>query len=189
MAYYEGETFDTAQAQDVVWMESEFESCTFSGCALSGIHFTRSKFIDCHFLDCDLSNAILSGTLFNHVHFKSCKMLGLDFTQSSNFIRLFGFENCQLDHSIFYQLKIPNTSFRNCSLKNVDFCQTDLQKCDLSGSDLLDANFDQTNLEKADLRDARHFSIHPENNKVKGLKCSLEGLPGFLHQYKLTISH
>ena len=55
------------------------------------------------------------------------------------------------------------------------------------GSDLSGAVFDRTILEKADFREALHYRIDPETNKVKGARFDLEGLPGLLGKWGIRI--
>lgn len=116
-------------------------------------------------------------------------MLGLQFHHCSEFGISFTVENCILNHSSFYKLKIKKTVFRNSQLQETDFTA-----CDLTGSlfeecDLARATFDSTILEKTDLRTAYNYSIDPETNKIKKAKFSLPGVPGLLHKYDIEIDN
>ncbi len=77
--------------------------------------------------------------------------------------------------------------FTNCSLEEVDFTQADLSAANFDECNLALAVFYQTNLEKADFRSSFGYIIDPEENRVKKAKFSLNGIPGLLAKYQLTI--
>ncbi len=110
-------------------------------------------------------------------HFENCDQLGLTFR----------FENCQLDHSSFYQVKLNHTVFLKTSLREVDFTETDLRNTVLDECDLLNATFEYTNLERANLSSALNYSIDPESNRIKGAKFSLPSVVGLLNKYQIEI--
>lgn len=112
--------------------------------------------------------------------YKDCKMLGLHFENCDQLGLAVSFENCQLDHSSFYQMKLNHTTFLNTSLREVDFTETGLKNALLDQCDLLNAIFDNTNLEKADLSSAFNYSIDPENNRIRGAKFSLPSVVGLI---------
>ena len=114
-------------------------------------------------------------------------MLGLHFEYCNDFLFEVNFENCLLNLSSFYKLKMKKTKFAQCEMHEVDFTQTDLNLSIFDECDLMGSTFEQTNLEKADLRGAHHFSIDPELNKIKKAKVSQAGLVGFLDKYDLVI--
>lgn len=161
---------------------SRFENCDFSNNDLSGFSFN-----DCVFVDCNFSLVKLIKTGFVKAKFKGCKLLGLHFDDCSSFVFSVEFEECILNHSSFFQLKLKGTRFLNCRLLEVDFTECDLSGASFEGSDLTGAHFDRTNLEKADLSQALNFSIDPDVNKLKNVKISLTGLPGLLEKYGMNI--
>src|SRR5690606_11425449 len=97
------------------------------------------------------------------------------------------FENSQLNHAVFYQLKIKKTIFKNCQMIGCDFTEADLSESVFEKSNLQDAQFDRTQLQKADFRTAYNFSIDPELNNIKNAKFSKENLVGLLDKYNLKI--
>jgi len=111
------------------------------------------------------------------VHFENCNKI--PFTVE--------FINADLHLASFYQFKLPNTRFLNCSLKEVDFAEADLTNSVFENCDLSSAIFEQTILEKADLRTSYNFSIHPEINKIKKARFSLNGLQGLLYKYDIIV--
>lgn len=167
--------------------KGEYESCVFTSCNFSECDLSEFNFINCEFKDCNLSLAKLNKTAFQDVKFSGCKLLGLQFDTCNEFSLSFSFDNCLLNHSIFYKRKIKKTSFLNSQLREVDFTEADLSSSVFDNCDLSGATFEYTNLEKSDFRTAYNFSIDPESNRIKKAKFSLNGLSGLLHKYDLEI--
>jgi len=169
--------------------KGEYESCTFTYCDFANTDLSNILFIECSFINCNLSLVKLTKTAFRDVTFKDCKMLGMLFNNCNDFGFSVQFENCQLNHSSFFKLKLKKTLFKNCSLEEVDFSESDLTESKFDGSQLKEARFEHTNLEKADLRTASSYSIDPEINKIKKAKFSLSGVIGLLDKYDIQITH
>lgn len=167
--------------------DREFYNCYFTGCDFTKSDLGDITFSDCIFDNCNFTMVLIVGTSFEKAHFKGCKVLGVDFTQCNKFVLSFRFENCIMEYSSFYKLKLKQTTFKDCNLTNVDFSEADLSLSDFSNSDLTGAQFHNTNLEKADFRSAINFSIDPEINKIKKAKFSEHALEGLLHKYQLDI--
>ncbi|WP_416377819.1 pentapeptide repeat-containing protein [Algoriphagus sp. D3-2-R+10] len=134
-----------------------------------------------------MSNLKVPDVSFQKVKFEQCKMLGIHFHASNPFLLEFIFQGCQLDYCSFYNLKIKKSKFINSRLIETDFTQADLTASDFQGSDLSGATFDLTNAEKVDFRNALHYSIDPERNRIKGARFDLDGLPGLLGKYAIKI--
>ena len=91
---------------------AEYEACTFRNCNFSEYNLAGFKFSECLFAGCNLSLVKLNGTLLMNIAFIDCKMLGLWFDTCDAFGLSFSFENCQLNHSSFFKIKIKKTDFR-----------------------------------------------------------------------------
>lgn len=185
--YVEEKTFNKDDFTKNALTKGEYEFCTFINCDFSGSDLADIKFSECEFIDCNLSLAKLTKTSFRDVKFRSGKMLGLRFENCSEFGLLFGFENCTLNHSSFYQTKLKKTSFKNSQLREVDFTECDLTGTVFDNCDLTMATFEQTILEKADFRTSFNYSIDPEVNRIKKAKFSLPGIAGLLDKYDIEI--
>jgi len=185
--FIDNQTYDKADFKANPLKKGEYESCTFKNCNLSEADLSGMRFIDCNFLNCNLSLAKLSKTALQDIKFKDCKMLGLRFEHCDKFNLSVGFENCQLNHSTFYQLKLKKTIFRNTQLQECDFTEADLTAAIFDECDLAKSTFENTNLEQADLRSADNYSIDPELNRVKKARFSVQGLPGLLGKYDISI--
>lgn len=169
--------------------KDDYEGCIFLHCDFSNADLSDIKFIDCEFNGCNLSMARLPQTVFNGVKFSGCKMLGLHFEHCSPFAFSPQFENCTLDHSSFYQVKLKKTVFKNCQLRELDLTEADCSSASFDGCDLLKSHFEQTILEKADLRTAFNYAIDPTLNKIKKARFSLEGLPGLLDRFDIVVQN
>jgi fluoroquinolone resistance protein len=185
--YITDKTFEKVNFTSEALPPGDYENCLFTGCDLSnadlgGIHFT-----ECEFKSCNLSTAQLTGTAFKEVAFSNCKMLGLHFESCNTFLFEIKVDDCTLDLSSFYKLKMKKTSFKNASLREVDFSECDLSAATFDRCDLLRAVFDNTMLEKADFRTAYNYSIDPTSNKIKKAKFSLLGLAGLLDKFEIEV--
>ncbi len=166
---------------------ADYENCTFKNCNFAETSLSEIAFEDCRFEDCDLSNISAGKTAFRNVVFKNCKLTGVRFEECNPFLLTFRFENCQLNLSSFYQLKIKETKFESCLLLEADLTEADLTgsaflNCDFSG-----AVFENTNLEKTDFRSSFNFIVNPEINRIQGAKFSFDNITGLLHQYNIII--
>jgi uncharacterized protein YjbI with pentapeptide repeats len=167
--------------------KGDYENCTFLNCDFNAGNLSGINFINCEFKHCNLSLAKLNQSSFRNVKFESCKLLGLHFEHCNDFLFEVNFENCMLNLSSFYKLKMKKAKFIQCEMHEVDFTNTDLSGAIFDDCDLMNSIFEQTNLEKADLRGAHHFSIDPELNKIKKAKVLQASITGFLHKYDLIV--
>jgi uncharacterized protein YjbI with pentapeptide repeats len=115
-------------------------------------------------------------------------MLGMQFNDCNLIGLSFGFENCLLNHSSFYKIKIKNTIFKNSQLYEADFTECDLTCSVFDNCELARATFERTIIEKADFRTSFNYSIDPENNRIKKAKFSLTGIAGLLDKYDIEIN-
>jgi fluoroquinolone resistance protein len=99
----------------------------------------------------------------------------------------FSFENCVLNFSSFYQLKVKKTQFKDCKLQEVEFIAADFTGSVFLNCDLTHSRFENTILERVDFRTAYNFSIDPELNKISKAKFSQSGIAGLLDKYQIEI--
>ena len=185
---YENHTFEDGDYHGQKIRDKEFDACTFIRCNFSDSDFFKTKFIDCKFIDCNLSNAVLAETGLQTVMFKNCKLIGLDFQYCSDFLLALEFEDCQMDFSSFFQMKIPETKFNRCKLEGADFIETDLTKASFEECNLLEVKFENTTLERVNFQTAYNFRVDPELNKIRKAKFSRTNLEGLLVKYQLDLS-
>lgn len=165
----------------------EYEACSFKGINFLNANLSEFKFIECQFENCNLSNAQLHKTSFQDCKFTHSKLLGLHFEECNGFNFSIHFQNCQLNHSSFYQMNLCNSSFQQCSLQGVDFIESKLENGKLLNCDLLNAQFERTNLVGCDLRGCTHLQIHPEFNSIQKAQIFENQLIGFLSHYQLKV--
>ena len=182
------QVFEQEDFTNKVLLTGDYEKCEFRHCNFSGTDLSKTFFIDCIFSGSDLSNVKLHDTAFRNVQFTGCKMLGLAFENCNRFLLEMNFEGCTLNHASFYQLALKKTSFNNSVMHEVGLTEADLRGSSFTNTDLSGAVFDQTNIEQADLRNALHFAIDPEINKIKKAKFSPDALAGLLTKYEIDIS-
>jgi fluoroquinolone resistance protein len=185
--YIEGQKFKKEDYSQKALKKGKYEDCTFSDCIFSNADLSEVDFTECTFEGCNMSMAKLRNTAFKDVQFKNCKLLGLRFDNCNPFLISFNFENCILNFSSFFALKLKNTRFDNCKLEEVEFVEADLTNAVFKNCDLHKAVFDRTKLEGADFRTAFNFSVDPEINTIKKAKFSPQNVVGLLHKYKIII--
>lgn len=185
--YISDQDFDQTDSIETTIGQGEYENCTFTNCNFTACNLSEYIFSECTFDSCDLSNSKTVNTSFREVKFINCKLLGVHFDECNPFLIGFSFQNCILNFSSFYKLKLKGIVFDTCKLEEVDFSGADLALGIFKECELLNATFDQTGLEGADMRTARNFAIDPERNRIKKAKFSRNSLSGLLGKYNLKI--
>jgi fluoroquinolone resistance protein len=185
--YIQERTFDKTNFTQQPLATGEYEDCTFNHCDFSGMDLSYFVFSRCTFSGCNLSMVKLTKTAFQEVVFKDCKMLGVHFDTCNPFGLSFRFENCILNHSSFYQMKIKKTVFNNTQLHEADFTDCDLSHTVFSNCDFSGAIFDNTIMERADFRSSFNYALDPEKNKIKKARFSIPGVVGLLSKYGIEI--
>lgn len=183
----EDKTFENVDFTQSNPLSGDYENCVFLNCNFSEADLSKINFNDCKFTGCNLSMAKLTQSAFRDVQFMDCKLLGLHFENCNPFLFSACFDNCLLNLSSFYRLKIKKTRFKNSTLHEVDFTETDLNSAIFENCDMSHATFENTILEKADLRSSYNYSIDPEMNQIKKAKFSLQGVIGLLDKYDIEI--
>ncbi len=165
----------------------EFEDCIFKNCDFSNSDFSYNAFIDCEFIDCNLSMLNLTVTSLKTIHFKNCKLLGIQFHACDDFLFNVAFEECVLDYSSFANKKMPKTKFTSCSMKEVTFIGSNLSNSVFENCNLDNAIFNDTILNQVDFTSAYNYKIDPEFNPMKKAKFSTQGIHGLLDKYDIKI--
>lgn len=165
----------------------EFLNCAFKNCNFTKSDLSNNEFMDCNFKNCNFSLTILQAAGLKNIKFFGCKLMGIDFNKCNSFLFSVNFQDCHLDYSSFFQMKMKKTNFIDCSIKEVNFAETDLSMAVFKNCDLLNTSFMRTNLEKTDFRRALNYSLDPELNKIKKAKFSSAGISGLLMKYNIDI--
>lgn len=166
---------------------TEFERCTFDRCDFSTCTFVAVTFIDCIFKNCNFSGAKINYVAFRTATFQYCQIQDVNFSMCDKLIFDITFDDCNLDFSKFYALKIKGTTFKNCSLIAVDFMSADLtgvvfDRCNLYRSEFKDAVAD-----KANFKTSLNYTIDPEKTKLKKAIFALTGIKGLLFKHDIIV--
>lgn len=164
-----------------------FENCKFLNCDLSYADLADLLFVDCLFGDCNLSLANVNNTGLQNITFKHCKLSGVNFSKSRDFLFEIHFENCILDNAVFFRKKNKKANFTDCSMVETDFTEADLTDARFNNCNLNRAFFNRSILKNADFRTSYNFTIDPDINNIKKTMFSLHGLPGLLSKYDIRI--
>jgi uncharacterized protein YjbI with pentapeptide repeats len=165
----------------------EFEGCTFNNCTFSACNFIGVTFIDCVFNDCIFSEAKINHVALRTVTFNRCEIKEVNFSMCDKLIFEVRFNNCTLDFSKFYTLKIKSTQFLNCSLIAVDFMATDLTEVLFENCDLYRAEFAKATANKANFKTSYNYTIDPKTTKLKKAIFALDGLKGLLYKHDIIV--
>jgi uncharacterized protein YjbI with pentapeptide repeats len=184
---HQEKTFNSKNFAEKKISGKEFDRCIFTNCDFSSSSINQTDFLDCLFDNCNFSMANLNHSGLKNCDFVNSKLVGVDFSVCNDFLFSVNFKNCQLDYSTFFQKKMKKTHFIECSLKEVDFSEVELAESIFNKCDLMGAIFENTNLVKADLRTALHYSINPEQNKLKKARFSYPGIIGLLEKYDIQV--
>ena len=144
-------------------------------------------FIDCRFDYCNFSDSKINHTAFRTAKFLGCNIQNVNFAMVDKFIFEIDFQDCILDFSKFYALKMKGLSFRKCSLVAVDFMETDLTRVVFENCDLYRAEFSKANCSNSDFKTSRNYSIDPSKTKVKKAIFSKSEVKGLLFKHDLVI--
>lgn len=166
---------------------NKYDYCCFKDSAFDGADFSSKEFIECRFENCNLSNIKLNGTGLKDVEFINCKMIGLDFSGSQDFLFSVRFKSCNLDYCVFAKKKLTKTKFEDCSLKSASFEETNLKEASFDKCNLENAVFYRTDLTSADLRTAYSYTISPTNNLLRKAKFSYPEVLSLLDEFKVDV--
>jgi uncharacterized protein YjbI with pentapeptide repeats len=185
--FSEGKKFENIPFHDKPLIVGEYESCSFNNCDFSNADISEISFMECDFIGCNLSLVKMTSTSFREVKFIKCKLLGLHFEDCNHLLITVYFENCILNITSFYKLKLKNTRFLNSIIMDVDFTETDLSNSVFENCDLKSTTFQRTNLERADFRSSSNYSIDPELNRIKKARFSMPWITGLLDKYDIEV--
>lgn len=160
----------------------ELDRCTLTGAVLSGARLARCTFTEVTFRRCDLTTLDLSDSRFLGCTFEGCRMLGLSWAaaDTAGVLHPNRFVDCRLDDATFLAADVTGWTFERCRLHRADFESTVMARAELTGCDLTGARFARTDLRGAGLVDSYGWVLDPRENRVTGLRVSLDGIEGLL---------
>lgn len=170
---------------------NEHVSETFIKSSFANESFSSCEFEDCTFDHCDLSLAAFTNCTFKgRIHFKECKLIGVDFSKSTfSLLAEIVFEKSLLEACNFSWVKLPNANFAQSMLRKSIFAETDLRSANFSQCDLEETLFRQCTLEGADFRRAKNYHINVTANAIKGAKFSYPDALDLLSALDIAIEY
>jgi fluoroquinolone resistance protein len=169
----------------------EITDTTFTRCVFAEASFVECRFQNCTFNKCDLSMLRVKSSQFSEVQFEECKTIGINWTeaswQKSGFLRLIDFNNCTLNYSSFFGLKLKNIKITRFVAREVDFGEADLTGGLFDGTDFAGSLFMHTDLTEADLANATGYSISAKNNVLKKTRFSLPEAVSLLYGLDIVL--
>ena len=188
---YTHQKFEHYDGQNQSLSDIEFCGCTFAHCNFSYAEFDNCTFDRCQFIDCNLSTIKPTNSLFEETLFQRCKMIGINWTSaqwpSIQLSTPIEFHKCQLNHSIFFGLVLPNINMEACQIHDVNFSEADFQSSSFIKSDFTGSTFMKTNLSKCDFTDATHYHIDIFNNNITQAKFSLPHATNLLRSLDIEV--
>ncbi|TYB79635.1 pentapeptide repeat-containing protein [Bizionia myxarmorum] len=181
-------TFEKQNYTHQTLPKGEYDNCQFIDCDFSDSFLSYMAFSDCEFINCNLSAAKVKDATFKEVSFIDCKLMGVQLQECNPFLFSISAKLSNFSYVSFYKMKLNAMTFETCNLDHADFTQTHAFQVNFNDCSLAHAIFDNTNLEKADLQTATNFNIHPERNKIKQAKFSVEGALLLLENYQIIIN-
>jgi uncharacterized protein YjbI with pentapeptide repeats len=179
---------DKADFDYILALGKDFEQVNFTNCDLQNADFSGFSFEDCTFENCNLSLIQLKNSRVRDNQFKSCKMIGINWTnidESLNFGNVF--TDSVLDMNNFTGLNISHFEAYKCTFKETWFNQSNLTEAILKECDLSGAFFNATNLSKADLRGSFGYMVDPQYNKITKAKFSLPEAVSLLNGFDISL--
>ena len=166
----------------------EMESCTFINCSMKDCDLSKVKIEECTFENCDFSGAKFFSTTLQDVHFENCKLMGIDFGDVNPFLLKMSFRRSLMRFCTFRELDLTGSRFESCMLQEAEFQSCDLSNVSFDESDLERTVLIDNELKGADLSNAYNFDLDPSQNRIRGARFSLKGLPGLLTAFDIVVT-
>lgn len=164
----------------------EFYNCSFKNCDFSNSSFFECRFEECNFIESNLSLLKIPSSQFIDCNFNNSKMLAIDWTQAENILEPV-FNNCNLEGSVFFGLKLKNLTMMNCKSSECNFEEACLPQSKFNNTNFLNARFNKTDLSFCDFTEAINYNINPNFNKIKKAKFSLPEILTLLQCFDILI--
>src|SRR4051794_21682238 len=100
---FENETFEGIELEAADLSGKEFVDCKFRHCKLALSRWKRARLEDCVLEGCDLTRIVPMQLGMRGVELSRCKMLGIDWSQLSEF-PVMRFEECNLSYCSFVSI-------------------------------------------------------------------------------------
>lgn len=161
-------------------LDLQYEKCQFTSCTFQETDLRSTVFDACRFIRCSIILPKIEGLVLRNVFFEDSRLLGMPFGECNQFGFNPDFSGCLIESCMFLDMKLIKKELHNNHFRNTDFMNCDLREVSFSGSRFEKTQFGHCDLRDADFREAKDYSLNPEDNKVKGSKHRLPGALSFL---------
>ena len=179
-------TFEDLDLLAVDFTGKEFERCTFRRCKLPESRWIRARLEDCVFETCDLSRMMPRTMELHGVTFQDTRLSGVEFVELG-LLPIVTFNGCDLRYASFTNLRLRATAFVKCTMREVNFVDVDLTKADFTDTDLTGGTFQRCVLHECNLTRATSVFVDPQQNRVKGLRVSLEAAVTLAQSFGIVV--
>ena len=184
---FDEERFETLDLAGVNLGGKVFAGCAFRNCRLGESRWDGARLEDCAFDGCDLTGLQPSGLGLRGVEFRSCKIMGVDWTNVGAFPD-FTFTDCNLSYCSFVSLRARKVPFVRCVLVEASFVEVDLTEARFEECQLGGARFDRCDLRKASFAGSHDLLIDPAQNQVRGASIPTEAALLLAQSFGLKIT-
>lgn len=170
---FEGVTIEELEAPGFDLSGKDFCRCVFRRAKLPESRWRGARLEECVFEECDLTRFVPSDLRAHDVVFRTCKLLGVEWTSASQNPDV-KFEDCVLRYASFVGTNLRGVRFVRSQITEANFLDTDLSGADFTGSDLTGTTFSGATLARADLTTATGAYFDPAKNRVKDARIAVE---------------
>lgn len=144
-------------------------------------------------MDCNFSLTKIPGCRFVEADFHKSKLIGINWSETVNSSKSliqrkpFDFNQCILNHSVFFGMNLREVTFQECSMINVNFEEANLSKANCTKSDFKQALFKRSNLTETNFTGALNYAINPQENTFKKTRFSLPEAVSLLYNLDIVL--
>ncbi|MDA3955236.1 pentapeptide repeat-containing protein [Oceanispirochaeta sp.] len=145
-----------------------FQDCHFKTCRISSCILTGSSFRNCRFEDCELTLLKVANAGFSNCEFIRTMLQGINFSECNNPLFYPDFIDCEIRHCFFSNMDLKKKVFTGSRFRDSEFFRIDFREADYSRAEFTETPFSECDLRKTNFTGARGYTIHPEQNKLRG---------------------
>jgi len=184
---FDSENFDGLSLDGVDLSDREFYKCVFRNSKLSETRWLRSRLDECLFDGCDLTRADPRMLSLRDVTFKSCKLMGIDFTHIAKYPNM-SFDQCNLHYVSLVSIPLRKARFEQCAILDANFFEVDLTDAKFDDCQFAGTRFERCDLRRVRFRRAQDLFLDPARNLVKGAEVPLETAILLATSYGMRVS-
>jgi len=161
--------------------------CQFISCRISDSNLTASNFRNCQFIECELTLLKVANAGFSNCEFKNTMLQGINFSECSHSLFYSDFKSCEIRHCFFSNMDLKKKVFTGSHFKDCEFFKIDFRDSNFKKAEFTETPFSECDLRKADFTEARGYTIHLEQNKLRGAIFSYPDVTALLAPLGIVI--